>query len=351
MERLPRLRMATVLETQRKKLKSFVKLEEEIEEASGIKVDRRKLKKIVIGENVSMSVQDFAAVDAYLARFGESLTAKPLFEAPRILPGMIEQGSVLFVLGSFPGSEEMRADLSLWDLRALIAVKEGINDRRPDTQVNIRDVEIRSDPTDADAKRLRSELIGKSRPSVCCFGSNRASWASDLLLSEMFGVPAGGLPDRSLPFHFVWSRDLKNQIPSAFSLPPSALRDIDPSLEREVSREESRGFLVGDKAYISESERKKGRDYGVIVAQRRATGQALVVLAGLSAPMTLATARAAVDHQTGTLPAPDDAGHGLVRWALIEATVRNNRGRLDVGDVDDIRVVRSELHLVGPAGS
>ena len=88
MERWPKLRMAKVLGDQKKKSGSFVKLEEDIQRASEIKVDRRKLKKIVAGDNVSLSLKELVGLDAYLSRLGQGLAETPLFEVPQILRGL-----------------------------------------------------------------------------------------------------------------------------------------------------------------------------------------------------------------------------------------------------------------------
>jgi len=64
--------IARVLAKQKDKLKSYVKLEFKISQASGIFVDRRKLKKIVDGVDVAITRSDFAATDALLAPVGET---------------------------------------------------------------------------------------------------------------------------------------------------------------------------------------------------------------------------------------------------------------------------------------
>ena len=342
----PRLRIAGVLAKQKDKLKSYVKLQIEISQASGIFVDRRKLKKIVDGEDVAISRSDFAAIDAYLAPMGESLAEKPLFEAPRILPGLVAKENVLVLLGSNPGSENLRADLSLWDLRAMMALKGGINAVRPQTLVDIVDVEfkpgVRPNP---DARKARPELFDE-RVSVCSIGSPRACWASESMMAEMFGVPAFGEPDPTLPFHFVWSPKIENLPPSTFAVAVVSLKGVEGVDARALSLKGARGLKVGRRVFVAESAGRRWKSYGVIVSQRRATGQVFLVLAGLSAPATLGTALALVNKSTGTLPEPSEGGrgHGPVRWAIIEATGEDEGGNWDARKVEAFEVVHTELH-------
>ncbi|TDI46311.1 MAG: hypothetical protein E2P02_05100 [Acidobacteria bacterium] len=279
------------------------------------------------------------------AALGESLAEKPLFEAPRILPGLVAKENVLVLLGSNPGSESLRADLSLWDLRAMMALKGGINAIRPQTLVDIVDVEfkpgVRPNP---DTRKARPELFDE-RVSVCSIGSPRACWASESIMSEMFGVPAFGEPDKTLPFHFVWSSKIENLPPSTFAVPVASVKGLEGADARALSLKGARGLKVGRRVYVAKTARGRWKSYGVIVSQRRATGQVFLVLAGLSAPATLGTALALVKKSTGTLPEPaENGGHGPVRWAVIEATGEDEGGPWDARKVEEFEVVHTELH-------
>ena len=343
MERWPKLRMAGVLAYQKKKLGSFVKLEGDIFAASEIKVDRRKLKKIVDGGNVSLGLQELVGLDAYLSRLGEGLAETPLLEVPQILRGFVDRGSVLFFLGSFPGSESQRADLSLWDVRAMMAIQEGINDTRPETRVDMKDVEFSPELPNPNPRISRPELFDEKR-AVCCLGSPRACWAAELMLAEMFGVPAFALPNPALPLHFVWAKKLQNaRRASTFTLPYPELAKVDP----QFSSADERALIIDGRPYVNR--RMKGklwREYGVIVAQRRETGQAFVVMAGLSAAATYATALSFLNQRTGTLPMARDKGHGPIRLALIEAVVRDPpvRAKSDMRTVEKTDVIHSGLY-------
>jgi hypothetical protein len=79
------------------------------------------------------------------------------------------------------------------------------------------------------------------------------------------------------------------------------------------------------------------------VAQRRKDGQVHIVLAGLSGPATFAAAEALVSHHAGTLPRALDDGHGLVRWALVEATLEDRGGDGDTRAVLATRVIDTFL--------
>ena len=345
MERWPKLRMAKVLGDQKEKLGSFVKLEEDIQRASEIKVDRRKLTKIVAGDNVTLSLKELVGLDAYLSRLGQGLAETPLFEVPQILRGFVDRGSVLFFLGSFPGSESQRADLSIWDVRAMMEIQDGINDTRPETRVNMKDVEFVTDEMPDPNPRISRPELFDTKTSVCCLGSSRACWAAELMLAEMFNVRPFDAPNPTLPLHFVWAPKLKNASrPSTFALPLSALKKLDP----DFSSKDERALIVNGQPFVTRVTKAKNlKDYGVIVAQRRKTGQAFVVIAGLSAPATYATALAFLNQRTGTLPmAPNKKVHGPIRLAVIEVAVRGARGKVkrDMREVEKTEVVHSALY-------
>ena len=343
----PTLRIAPILGEHKEKLGSFTKLAAAITKASELKVDRRKLQKIVTGdERVGITVKDFVAIDTYLAPFGHGLTDKPLFDSPWILNGLVDHGSVLMLLGSLYEENERRANLRRWDLKAVAKLTRQIHGAGPGTGIMVDDVVFTDELPSRDVATSLPELLDPST-SVCIIGSPRACWAAELALAEMFGVESFSDPDPRLPFHFVWSKDLMHESKrSTFALDLSALEEAHPDAVEVFNAGDTRGLIVGDELYLSR--RPEGsvtwKEYGVVVSQRRATGQVVAVLAGLSGPGTIAAAEALVSHRTGTLPrAPDGGGHGKVRWALVEATVEDRGGRHDSRAVDSTRVIDTFL--------
>jgi hypothetical protein len=81
----PALRIAKVLRDQKEVVKSYSALERAIAEANGRTsgpppVDRRKLRRIADGKDVSLTLIELRALDAFLTPLGEGLADKPLLE-------------------------------------------------------------------------------------------------------------------------------------------------------------------------------------------------------------------------------------------------------------------------------
>lgn len=345
----PTLRIAPILGQHKERHRGFTRLAAAIKEASGgLNVDRRKLRKIVNGdETVPLTVKDFVAIDAYLAPFGDGLTDKPLFDSPWILNGLVDHGPVLMLLGSLPEENDRRANVSRWDLKAVAKVTRQIHGVGPATGIMVDDVEFTDKPPSRDVGESLPVLNDRST-SLCIIGSQRACWAAEVALADMFGVASFSDPDPRLPFHFVWSANLKNFYrQSTFALDASALSGAHRDAADALRSDDTRALVVGDKPYLSRrpEQNTTWKDYGVVVAQRREGGHVVTVLAGLSGPGTFAAAEALVSHRTGTLPrAPEGGGHGKVRWALVEATVEDRGGKRDNRAVIATRVIDTFLY-------
>lgn len=350
--RWPKLRLTHALKERLTKEGNLSKLAAHIEMASKLTIDPRKLKRILIGDpTVGITLKDFVALDAYLSPFGEGLADNPLFDSQSLLSALVDRSSVLMLLGSHPQGADRRANLSRWDLRAANKVTRHIHSAAPATGVIIDDVVFaRSRPRDPDGQPL--PMLDDTATSLCIIGSPRACWAAERALAEMFDVDAFSKPDAELPFHFVWSRDLRNLYrDSTFAFKPNALRRPHPAAFAQFAKGEARALVVGDKLFMRAptSKGKPWKDYGVVAAQRREDGRVFVVVAGLSGPATFAVAQALASHRIGTLPhAPEGGGHGLVRWALIEATVEDEGGHGDTRNVVGTHVVETFLYPSDP---
>ena len=122
-----KLRLVDVLRQQRDRLGSFDKLAQAIHTASGVSIDRRKLKNLVGDLDVSLRISELRALDTYLAPLGEGLAAKPVFERSAILAEIAQSLEVAFVLGSLPRRGFRRVDISHWDVRSMIEVLRSLN--------------------------------------------------------------------------------------------------------------------------------------------------------------------------------------------------------------------------------
>ncbi len=347
----PVFRMARVLKRHKQELKGYSRLANAIREAnrgsSKNPVDRRKLKRIVDHQDVSLSTRELIALDTYLTPFGEGFADKPLLEKRSILGGLVEKGDVTLLLGSFPRADAPRNELSRWDVQSLGRLLGEIGNLRPGIHVTVDDVLFDdSVKPQSDPNALSLPYLKDSGPSVSCLGSPRSSWASELMLAAMFKVtPFRKSSSETLPFHFVWSPDVRKFYPSAFAVGANDIKGLNGKLAKEISEERAWALRVGDTVYeVRRKRRKDWKVYGVVAAQRRAGGRVWLVVAGLSGPATFASALALAAHKTGTLPEPDtNDGHSQVLWALVEATVHHGaRKHGDRREVSGERVLMTQ---------
>ncbi len=348
------LRFAKVLEKKKDELGSFVALAREIEKSGNQnypRLDRRKLTRIVSGEDVSLSVSELMALDSYLAPLGEGLAEKPLFEEPWLMSGLLEKDSVLMLLGSYPRSKDRRNDLSRWDVWAMAKLIRGIEKMKPTTRIHIDDVLNKEKTPVGELKESLTPVL-KRNASICCIGSPRACLAAELMLAEMFEVEPFVKPKAlSSPFYLIWSRQ-HCSYESALAFKAEDLRTTHREMARELAKDGKRALKVGKAFYISghrEEEEEEWKEYGVAVGQRRADGHVWLVVMGLSGPATYAAAAAVASQRTGTLPEPSQKGvNSRIRWALVEATVVDTgSGPGDTREVVDTRVLDTFLFPFG----
>ena len=146
------------------------------------------------------------------------------------------------------------------------------------------------------------------------------------MLASMFGMEPFKRPqepyEQQLPFRFVWSNKQCEELPSAFALSETVLpkrpRDEPPPPWRTLA------LKLDDKYHQITRDKRPWETFGVVVAQRRRTGQVWVVITGVNGPGTLAAARL-VHSITNALPDGDIGQHGPVLWAAV-------RGRVDVAE-------------------
>jgi hypothetical protein len=345
---MPELRLAKVLQRQKEEVKSYVALARAIAEANQgpkkVSVDRRKLKRIVERQNVSLSVRELIALDAYLTPLGEGLADNPLLEKPWILQGLVDSREVVLLLGSYPRPKPQRNDLSRWDVQALARLHSEIEKLRPGTQVTFDDVLFDAAvKPEVDPKPLSLPYLKDNGPSVCCIGSPRSCWAAELMLASMFQIePFRTEAASELPFHFIWSPKVFKFYPSSFALDVREVRRFVGSLAKEIVKERAWAIRAEQTLFPHpRHHQKEWKEYGVVVAQRRG-GRVWVVVAGLSGPATYASAVAIAEQKTGTLPElRGREALSPVLWTVVEATVRH--GRRSPGDDREVVECRAVL--------
>ena len=346
--KIENLRLASVLAREARRLGSFDRLAKEIKVISGALVDRRKLKRLTEGVDLSIRLKELVALDAYLRRLGEGLSEKPLFDGPGILEALGRSGEVLVFFGAYPRDDLERTDIIHWDIESLASLIRDIN-----RYGNAVHLEIEKVMNLRPGQRSRENLESWKRhllddgPSLVSIGSPRACRASEFMLAEMFGtepyvVPAGA--SKSLPFQFAWPPQGRRRR-SSFTMGARELRRQAPEIVEEIGVENGRAeaLKIGDQVLGVDTSKAGWNSYGIIAAQRRRTGKIWLVLAGLSGPATLATA-SAVQLVMNEMPKPDQPGqNSLIIWCVVEARIEQDPSLLG-----DSRILKDRMLLGKP---
>jgi hypothetical protein len=344
------LRLIEVLREEMRKLGSYDMLAGAILKESGIPVDRRKLHRLVLGEDVSLRIRELRALDTYLSPLGEGLAAKPIFERSSILAEISRSPGVVFLLGMLPRIKYERTDISHWDMRSLTQFRHDLNEFGQ-VRFDIEEVMYHENPIGS-LQGLEKESwysrLKTGRESVVCVGSPRVSPATEFMLAEMFGVEPfeeARAGDKQLPFYFLWPADRTN-FRSRFCLDHAAIEHKDPEFAQrlETGNPKMMGLMVEDEIIRADAVGNRWKSYGVIVAQRRANGQIWLALAGLSGPSTYGVAKT-VSEITRTLPYGKDSKQSPVCWAKVETEIEVNphlpgdhRVINDIKLIDDLKV-------------
>ena len=185
-----KLRLIDVLRREKDRKGSYDRLAQDIASVAGVTVDRRKLKNLVEGLDVSLRISEMKALDAYLGPLGEGLAAKPMFEQSAVLADIAQGTESVFLLGSLPRDDAMRIDISHWDVRSMMEVLRSLN-HYGRTQIDIEEVVYR--PSEGHAARsVKKDVwfarLTSDRASLVCVGSPRANRASEAVLARMFEV-------------------------------------------------------------------------------------------------------------------------------------------------------------------
>lgn len=302
------------------------------------KFDRRKLTDIANGKDVKISFTELTALDAYLTQRGKGLAT--LMQAPNLLKPLASSGIVAFLLGAKPIDEQANTVMSRWDVLALADLQRSIDRLNASVHFTIDDVLLNESiaPSIKPEEMFREDrwyhlLDDKEERGVVILASPKASHAAELALSRMCEIDPFRPEDVSknldrVKFHFLWGAE--TGLPSSFAKPaPENIR--------------STATTVGDRYVGIEFNGKiHSRDrgeHGLLVVQRRSTGQIWMVIAGVTGPATYATARL-LPTLAASIPESQPGKDSPVLACLIEAQVAVRKDLLgDKRQVIDQRLI------------
>lgn len=310
---------------------SFLGLQEKIKAANqgGKTIDRRKLRRLVAGdEDVSLTVEELKALDAFLTPLGEGLADKPIFSKPAALRSLAEKGRVTIAIGAYSCEDEERNALNDWDVLALVELNQAIKKSRPGTRVGVENMRF------TEGLPKPPPFLDEAGPSVCCIGSPRSCYAAEFMLARMLGVTEfSGAAVDDVPFRFIWSPLATRPHPSAFRVEAEQISALDAELAADIQANNAWGALqIRHTLYPVRRRNKKGNiwtAHGIILSQARPGGQAWMVIAGLSGPATFACAAIVAADRAGAVPTLQ-TGQGSVRWDVVECIVKGDRDQQEV---------------------
>ncbi len=338
---MQKLRLSEVLLAKYQELKSFEALAKAISEAAGgIGMDRRKLQKLVglagedldirklagTADDISLRISELMALNAYLSPLGAGLAARPIFDQPSILATLAERSEVVFMFGAQPNEKRQHKEVSVWDVRCQAEILNGINGYQPNISIVMEDVMYQ-----APEKKDGGEIGGWEKwftdehdASIVCIGSPRACRASEYMLAKMFNVKHFQITKRTvtlLPFHFIWAGET-DKFGSRFAVDADSIEDANEALAASIRTDPTTvmGLRVDRTVYASRRQGWKWKDYGIIAAQRRSSGQLWLVLCGLSGPTTYAAAK--VLKSLADIIPPNPFGEdSKVQWAVVKSVI------------------------------
>lgn len=310
---------------------SFLGLEKRIKSANrdGKTIDRRKLRRLVAGaEDVSLTVAELMALDAFLTPLGAGLADKPIFAKPTPLRSIAEKGRVTIAIGAYPCEHEERNALNRWDVRAMAVLLQAIEKSRPGTPVGVEDMRFTA------GLPKPPPFLDEAGPSVCCIGSPRSCYAAEFMLARMLGVTEfSGAAVDDVPFRFIWSPKATRPHPSAFRVEAEQISALDTQLAADILADRAWGALeVRHTLYPVRRRNKKGSiwtAHGIVLSQTRPGGQAWMVIAGLSGPATFACAAIVAADRAGAVPTLQ-TGQGSVRWDVVQCIVQGDGDQQEV---------------------
>ncbi len=271
--------ISMMIDKESQRVGSYTELEKKIKEANSFRpkkktINHQKLRALGdSSKNHSIYFEELEILDTYFRTHGISL-AKELFQPPTLIEALGNSGPVTFLIPSRNRKDEMRADMSEWDVKALAEFTYSIGQsgtRQP--KINIQEVPYRPELFEAESLEFSQEewfkhLKGDIGATVS-ISSPRASHSSELMLSEMFGFepmsPNVDLTD--LPFAFVWPN--QKSFRSSFSVSLEKLKQS-PEYQKQLGSVADDSYLLVANGKIYESKRSGDglrHEYGVLIAQ------------------------------------------------------------------------------------
>ncbi len=342
----PTLRLQQLIAREIERLGKVTQLAELIKEANReagfrLTVDPRTLLKIRDNPGgVSLTLDILTALNEYFKQRGEGLHRLPILSTRGLVEPLSDAARLVFMLGAKPRPAERRVDWSRWDSLALAELVREASRFARRQEFDIEDVLWRS-PVDASA--IKSEkwysLLDMESTSVISIGSPLAALSSEVMLARMFGVEPFERPRFTtklpLPFYFVWRPKVARGCRSAFGLTWQELTPEFKGLADAVKKNLSSAFILNGVAHAAPAEAKSWTMYGVIAAQRRASGSVWLVVSGLVGPATLAAARL-VKLVNAELPVTGNQNSSVL-WVPVKATIKTGHASSVVsGDLREI---------------
>lgn len=348
--KIPILTISHTIHAAATEVGGYVKLAEKINgynAAAGFRaLDRRKLKIIADGkDDFTISIGELSAIDNYFGRLGRGLSDTPLFARHSLLKAVAENEQLSFLFGAFQRDEEVRNDVSLWDVKSVQEILDGLTKFGKARQVSFRDVPF-SDAAGMHNQRETGipKLLEQPQTSVCVIGSTRSNVAAEFALATMFGVEPFKPAQRKLPFKFLWPSDktrLKKGFTSAFEAGTAEKEAFRNRYRKAINGElQTTALVLGNEFYpVVPKGKRHWDDYGIVALQRQSNHRVLLVVAGLTGPSTLASAKACRFETSTLLPLPDSTVASDVLWAVVKARIAQSPGIGDVRTVDTIELI------------
>jgi hypothetical protein len=325
-------------------------LAREIKEADSNErgIDRRKLATLLHhpDKDVALRLRELEALDDYLAKHGQSLASVPIFGRPAILEMLASKKHVDFLVGV--RIIEKNLGISYSDTLAHGDIGRFLNRKTPVTtalHVVLMGVHRRAAHNPI---RWPWEETLQEAQAVVAIASPLSNLATNTMLELMFGtysLPSSFGGTQRPPFSLVVPEERAVQARSAFVEGPANLEGESAKLAGKI-HDYCWGVRVGNRLLVSEEEAgeegargpRLGKTYGVIIAQRRASGAVWVAVAGLHGAGTHAAARALAKAEI-TLESEPQSADGPVHVRVVEALVSSSS--LDGAIVSE--VVRERL--------
>ena len=229
--------------------------------------------------------------------------------------------------------------MSRWDFHAAMSVIDAIHDVRPKMPVTITDI-LQQGTAKETTEKPMLDRGGAGSGAVVIIGSPRACAASEIALSDFWGVEAFRPGTASVPFAFVWPEGGSHR-ESAFECPWPLGADVTDGIKHNPSRRRKRqlALRVDNTLYFEHVSKKQRRTFAVIAIKRVAQNSVWAVIAGLTGPGTLAGVQALRENSLlSTAPLDEEIGSGF--WAVVEAEILETGAVGDDREIGEISVLK-----------